>query len=184
MRVCFLNTFFNERALSLWLREFDEELEILDCSQIADCDLVVAPGVCNSVQTKLDELRYALSDESNCVVLAICGGFQSLFAGSDESGAKGISALNEPVVSMQSELDEPLTVTGYKLCSDGNRYYFNNSYGVLRSDNLLKNPSFKFHYFGEILAMVTNDKLVGCQFHPELSGVNGRIIYNKIVERM
>lgn len=166
MRVYYLSDYYNWLALDCWLRKIFDVSSFNLVSCYTEADLVVAPGVCNSRQIFIDDLKAACSNDSK-KVLCICGGFQALFGSNDESGITGANIFAGKVVKLKNVDGVGFAQTGFLRCADDNEYFFNNCYGVKTKQ--LKNEAFEL-FHDNFLIMKQSHNILGYQFHPELSG--------------
>ncbi len=126
-------------------------------------------------------------------ILGICLGMQLLFKNSNEFGmCEGLNLIEGNVVPLKSKILKVPNIGWYNLELNKNlkstkfnfltkyEYYFIHSYFAsnVKEENLLA-----YYNFGEkkVPAIVKNNNIIGCQFHPEKSREPGlRIIENFI----
>lgn len=120
-------------------------------------------------------------------LLAVCAGFQALFNSSEESpGVVGLGILPGKVVRFGEGVSVPQF--GWNRVEQDSRpgkvgslrtgyAYFANSYAVIGQtsiDSLPEDLSVSTSFHGDkFVAAVQRGTLLGCQFHPELSGAWG-----------
>ncbi len=127
-------------------------------------------------------------------LLGICLGMQLLFENSNEFGmCEGLNLIEGNVVPLKSKvlkvpnigwynlkLNKKLSNTKFNFLTK-NEYYFIHSYFAsnVKEENLLA-----YYNFGEkkVPAIVKNNNIVGCQFHPEKSREPGLDIIEKFVK--
>ena len=127
-------------------------------------------------------------------LLGICLGMQLLFENSNEFGmCEGLNLIEGNVVPLKSKvlkvpnigwynlkLNKKLSNTKFNFLTK-NEYYFIHSYfaSKVKEENLLA-----YYNFGEkkVPAIVKNNNIVGCQFHPEKSREPGLDIIEKFVK--
>ena len=156
-----------------------------DPERLAKADRVVVPGVgaLAAAMSRLENegLNEVLADRvrEGRPTLAICLGLQLLCRGSEESpGTAGLGVLEADVKRFTGEVRVPQM--GWNRVVPGNdcRYlrpghaYFANSYRLATvPDNWAAAWS---DHGGPFVAAAERGDVVGCQFHPELSGTWGR----------
>lgn len=137
-------------------------------------------------------LKEALRDRINAgrPTLGICLGMQLMAQGSEEApGVPGLGVMEGIVKSYQSgEAGWRVPQMGWNRVEPsegcaivpGGYAYFANSYRLVRA------PAGWLpvwcEYAGRFLAAVEQGAVVGCQFHPELSGAYGRVLLNRWLE--
>ena len=168
----------------------EEIILIKNFNESKDCKALILPGVgsfdpamINLTNTDLitDLKKWINSGKS---FLGICLGLQLLFESSDEGKVKGIGILKGkikkiPYISNQRiphmgwcELLPTKTNTLLDLDELNNWVYFVHSYHAIPDD--LNIIAAQVNYGPEKLtAMIENDNLLACQFHPEKSGKTG-----------
>ena len=168
----------------------EEIILIKNFNESKDCKALILPGVgsfdpamINLTNTDLitDLKKWINSGKS---FLGICLGLQLLFESSDEGKVKGIGILKGkikkiPYISNQRiphmgwcELLPTKTNTLLDLDELNNWVYFVHSYHAIPND--LNIIAAQVNYGSEKLtAMIENENLLACQFHPEKSGKTG-----------
>jgi len=171
-----------------------------DVDQIIRSERVVLPGVgafANGmeylVRLGIDDAIYEL-EQRKTPLLGICLGMQLLFSESEEFGlTKGLGLIAGNVIPIPalSVDNDPLKVpfTGWRSIRHsenqvkwgetilrqnlvGDEMYFVHSF--MASPKNQKNRIADYLYGGNsISAAVSSENVIGCQFHPEKSGVNG-----------
>lgn len=173
-------------------------------SIIKSADLLILPGVgafgaaMETIHKK--NLRNSINEfkSTGKTILGICLGMQLLFESSDESiGTKGLSIVPGEVKKMLHEsgnVELKIPHTGWndviindlpknKNYSSINNlpFYFLHSYycELKNSQHVLGTTSYGGKDF---CSAVKADNIVGVQFHPELSGVNGQKLLSLILK--
>jgi imidazole glycerol phosphate synthase glutamine amidotransferase subunit len=154
-----------------------------DAAMVEGADHVVLPGV-GSFGATMAGLRAAgLTDAlaarvgDGLATLAMCVGLQVLFEASEESpGAVGLGVLPgrvgrfpEAVRVPQFGWNRVTPEPGCRLVEPGYAY-FANSYRVLEAPGCAAATA---EHGGRFVAALERDRVLACQFHPELSGVYG-----------
>ena len=165
-----------------------------DADQIADADQVVLPGV-GAFAAAMDQLnRLGLTEavvdriNKDRSTLAICLGFQLLCESSEESpGVQGLGVLPLKIQRFHGDafVDHQLKIPqlGWNKVtprSDGGLVtpgvaYFANSFRLAESPP--DDWSFaETDYGGSFVSSFWRGRVLGCQFHPELSGPWGQSV--------
>jgi imidazole glycerol phosphate synthase glutamine amidotransferase subunit len=165
-----------------------------DPSRLSRADRVVLPGVgalaAAIFRLQRDGLIEALREriEDGRPTLAICLGLQLLCNGSEESpGIPGMGVLETDVARFPDTLRVPQM--GWNKIQPGKdcRYlefghaYFANSYRLTTAPQDWE-VAWSDHG-GPFVAAVERGDVLGCQFHPELSGPWGRDLLTRWLER-
>jgi len=113
-----------------------------------------------------DALRYRIAD--NRPTLAICVGMQILFDGSDEGKTPGLGIIPGRVEKFPDDTMTP-HIGRNKIKSDwmNGMGYFANSYAATSAVGWETATS---NHASPFIAAVRHGDILGCQFHPELSG--------------
>jgi imidazole glycerol-phosphate synthase subunit HisH len=169
----------NIGALKYFFSSIGYSLKEIDSNNEYDYDklILLIPGVGN-FKHHLDAIKSLEVEElifRAKKLITICAGFQVLCRYSSESDSKGLGLLDYDVLSINSLTSGSVVVnTGQMECSDGNRYFFNHSYGVLFDQSI--SGAYKINIIGrDFVSHIISKKKssLHCQFHPELSGANG-----------
>ena len=164
-----------------------------DSSEILQADKVILPGV-GSFGDAMNNLdHFNLVDtikkvaEKNTPFLGICLGLQLLFEKSDETpGAEGLGILKGEILRIPPKegLKIPhmgwnqLHITNHqpilKYVHENDDAYFVHSYMAhCKDENLV---AYTDYGTTKVTALVQNKNVIGCQFHPEKSGMVGHKI--------
>jgi len=165
-------------------------------SQAADvvwrADRVVLPGVGTFAEgmkalgsaNLVEPLKERIAQGRS--TLGICLGLQLFAESSEESpGVQGLGILSAQVTSFPAELVVPQfgwnRVTSGAVCAgDGGYAYFANSYRIETTPDTWQVSTTM--YGGPFSSMVQRGSVVGCQFHPELSGEYGAAAIQRWLE--
>jgi glutamine amidotransferase len=161
-----------------------------DPQEIFAAERLVFPGVGSAghAARRLDQLGLRRPIQAfGGPVLGICLGMQLLYEGSDEGEAEGLGLLSGQIVRMPSNDNQPIPHMGWNALKrtrassllsdveDGAYAYFVHSYAAPVSTDTVASVD----YAGSWSAVVTRDRIMGCQFHPERSGaVGAKILSN------
>lgn len=163
-----------------------------DATMVEGAERVVLPGV-GTFGAALRGLREAGLDGAIAAraragqpVLAMCVGLQILFQESDESpGEQGLSAIEGRVGHFPDSVRVPQFGWNRIEPAPGCRYlepghaYFANSYRVLAAPGCRVADA---EHGGRFVAALERDRLLACQFHPELSGRFGHELIARWLE--
>ena len=187
----------NIHSVTKSLESLGEEIILIkNFNESKDCKALILPGVgsfdpamINLTNTDLitDLKKWINSGKS---FLGICLGLQLLFESSDEGKVKGIGLVKGkikkiPNISNQRiphmgwcELLPTKTNTLLDLDELNNWVYFVHSYHAIPDDSNI--IAAQVDYGSEKLtAMIENDNLLACQFHPEKSGKTGEKLLSR-----
>ena len=181
----------NIHSVTKALESLEEEIILIKNNHdIKDCKALVLPGVGsfdpamnNLVDTGLiiDIKNWIKSGKS---FLGICLGLQLLFESSDEGTIDGLGILDGEVKSIPKLSDQRIPHVGWcellstrknSLLRDGelnNWVYFVHSYHAVPSNTNLISANVSYGS-KKLTAIIEQDNLLACQFHPEKSGKTG-----------
>ncbi|MGC8976840.1 MAG: imidazole glycerol phosphate synthase subunit HisH [Candidatus Ratteibacteria bacterium] len=180
------------------IRQFGEEVCIIENSKsISVIEFLVLPGVGN-FNSGMDYLeKSGLDKEIKSIImkgipfLGICLGFQLLFEWSEEGERKGLGILKGKVVKFKNEnlkiphmgwnkvkfLNESLIFEGIR---DNSYFYFAHSYYPVPEENIVIGIT---EYGEKFSSVVMKNNIIGVQFHPEKSGINGLNFLKNIMKK-
>jgi imidazole glycerol phosphate synthase glutamine amidotransferase subunit len=154
-----------------------------DAAMIEDAGYVVLPGVGSFGATMAGLREAGLEDAlaarvgAGRATLAMCVGLQVLFETSDESpDAVGLGAIPGRVGRFPDVVRVPQFGWNRVVPEPGCRFvepgyaYFANSYRVLEAPGCRVATA---EHGGRFVAALERDRVLACQFHPELSGAYG-----------
>ena len=163
-----------------------------DPAMVETAERVVLPGVGTFGATvaglRAAGLEEAIADRVRAgkPTLAMCVGLQVLFEESEESaGAAGLSAIEGRVGSFPANVRVPQFGWNRVEPEPGCRYlapgyaYFANSYRVLAAPGCRIAAA---EHGERFVAALERDRVVACQFHPELSGAYGHQLIARWLE--
>lgn len=196
------NLFNLQRALAY----LDCKCEITqDSHKIRQADKIILPGVGaykhgmnNLLKNGIIECIYELQ-KAGKLILGICLGMQLLMDSSEENGnTRGLSLIPGNVKRLQTSNDhkcikiphigwnelqpgqnwESTILSGLKYNSD---VYFVHSYYVDASDPSMV-TAITTYGINQFCSVIQSENLIGCQFHPELSGETGLKILSNFLK--
>lgn len=154
-----------------------------DTSVIRSADHVILPGV-GAMPFAMEQLRArGLIDvlrKLSQPVMGICLGMQMLFEGSEEGNVNGLGLVEGTIAQMDTN-GSPLPHMGWNtlenLADDpllhgiktGDYAYFVHSFAAPISERTLASTT----YGQKFSAIIKQDNIYGCQFHPERSAQTG-----------
>ncbi len=181
----------NIHSVTKSLESLGEEIKLIkNFNESKSCKAIILPGVgafdpamINLIKTDL------ISDLKNWInsgksFLGICLGLQLLFESSDEGKAQGLGILKGKIQKIPNIANQRIPHMGWGQLlptkpntllepeESNNWVYFVHSYHAIPDDfNII---SAQVNYGSEKLtAMIENNNLLACQFHPEKSGKTG-----------
>jgi len=168
----------------------EEILLIKNFNQANACKAIILPGVgafdpamINLISTDvITDLKNWINSGKS--FLGICLGLQLLFESSDEGKVKGLGILNGKIKKIPNIVNQKIPHMGWAQLLPikpntlldqqelNNWVYFVHSYHAIPDDfNII---AAQVNYGSEKLtAIIENDNLLACQFHPEKSGKTG-----------
>ena len=181
----------NIHSVTKALKSLDEEIILIkNNQQLRECKALILPGVgsfdpainnLNNTDLIIDIKNWINSGKS---FLGICLGLQLLFESSDEGSIKGLGIVKGKIKRIPHLSDQRIPHIGWcellptrktrLLGKDdfNNWVYFVHSYHAVPSNpNLIAaNVSYGSK---KLTAIIEQDNLIACQFHPEKSGKTG-----------
>lgn len=159
-------------------------------AEIRSADKVILPGVGAAKDAMLKLQESGLVEVIRSLqqpVMGICLGMQLLFGSSEEGDVSTLGILKQKVTRFVPTSDMPVPHMGWNNVSaksdhpllhnlgDDPYFYFVHSYYAPIVPETVGSCS----YGTEFTAVVAKDNFMGCQFHPERSGVAGqRVLQN------
>ncbi len=187
----------NMHSVKKALENLDEEVLLINQNnQIKDCKALILPGVGSfdpamSNLSKTD-LIYHIKKWINAgkSFLGICLGLQLLFESSDEGTANGLGIVKGRIKKIPKIVDQRIPHVGWcklhqtkknillKSEELNNWVYFVHSYYAVPDNYNLVAANVKYGN-SRLTAIIEDDNLLACQFHPEKSGKTGEIILRR-----
>ena len=187
----------NIHSVTKSLESLGEEILLINnFNESKSCKALILPGVgsfdpamTNLINTDLiDDLKKWINGGKS--FLGICLGLQLLFESSDEGKVKGLGILKGRIQKIPNVVNQKIPHMGWcqllptkpNTLLDpeevNNWVYFVHSYHAIPDD--FKIIAAQVNYGSEKLtAIIENDNLLACQFHPEKSGKTG----DKLLQR-
>ena len=167
-----------------------KNIEIINTKKNINCDLLFLPGVGSFFKASrllkkndfIDQIKYFTKNKNN-ILFGICLGMQLLFEESDEFGkSKGLGFVKGKVKKFNSNLRVPhigwATVQQNKKnikffnFKRGGDFYFVHSYYCEPIDKKIV-YTYTRYFNKKFCSSLINENILGTQFHPEKSGING-----------
>ena len=190
----------NIHSVKKALENLDEEIILIkNIHQIKDCKALILPGVGsfdpamnNLIDTGLiiEIKNWIYSGKS---FLGICLGLQLLFESSDEGSINGLGIIKGKISKIPKIIDQRIPHVGWckllptkknTLLRDdelNNWVYFVHSYHAVPTNINLVAANVNYGD-AKLTAIVENENLLACQFHPEKSGKTGEIILSRWIK--
>ena len=181
----------NIHSVTKSLRSLGEEIILIkNFNDSKDCKAIILPGVGSfdpaMINLKNTDLITDLKDwiNSGKSFLGICLGLQLLFESSDEGIVQGIGILKGKIQKIPNVINQRIPHMGWcqliptkpntllELEELNNWVYFVHSYHAVPDDNNIVAAQVNYGS-KKLTAMIENDNLLACQFHPEKSGKTG-----------
>ena len=190
----------NIHSVTKALESLDEEIILIKNNhQIKDCKALILPGVgsfdpainnLNKTELIIDIKNWIKSGKS---FLGICLGLQLLFESSDEGAIYGLGIVKGQVKKIPQFFDQRIPHIGWcellptrknsllKEDELNNWVYFVHSYHAvpLNTNLITANVSYGSE---KLTAMIEQDNLLACQFHPEKSGKTGEKLLRRWIK--
>ena len=190
----------NIHSVTKALETLGEEIILIKNNhQIKDCKALILPGVgsfdpainnLNKTELIIDIKEWIKSGKS---FLGICLGLQLLFESSDEGAIYGLGIVKGQVKKIPQFSDQRIPHVGWcellptrknsllKEDESKNWVYFVHSYHAVPSDDNLITANVSYGS-EKLTAMIEQDNLLACQFHPEKSGKTGEKLLRRWVK--
>jgi len=187
----------NIHSVKKAIENLEEEVLLIKSKfQINSCKALIIPGqgafdpaIENLHKTGLiDEIKkWIISGKS---FMGICLGLQILFEESEEGNKKGIGIIKGKIKKIPTIKDQRIPHIGWcnlvpskaskLLCKEEiNKWvYFDHSYFAVPNDESFITASVQYGPIN-LTAIIENENLIACQFHPEKSGNTGQSLLYK-----
>ena len=182
----------NIHSVKKSIENLEEEVLLIKSKlQISSCKALIIPGQ-GAFDPAIENLnKIGLIDEikkwirSGKSFMGICLGLQILFEESEEGNNKGIGIIKGKIKKIPRIKDQKIphigwcnlipTKDGKLLCEEEiNKWvYFDHSYFASPNDESFVTASVKYGPIN-LTAIIENENLIACQFHPEKSGNIGQ----------
>ncbi len=192
----------NIHSVTKALESLEQEIILIkNKDQINHCKALILPGV-GSFRPAINNLRNTdlIVDIKNWIksgksFLGICLGLQLLFESSDEGAINGLGIVKGQIKKIPQLSDQRIPHVGWcqlhpkssnsLIKEDELDYwvYFVHSYHAvpLNTNLITANVSYGSE---KITAMIEQDNLLACQFHPEKSGKTGEKLLRRWIKRI
>lgn len=190
----------NIHSVTKALESLEEEVILIKNNhQIRDCKALILPGV-GSFDPAINNLSKTelIIDIKNWIksgksFLGICLGLQLLFESSDEGTINGLGIVKGQIKKIPQLSDQRIPHVGWcellpirknsllKVDEINNWVYFVHSYHAVPSNNNLITANVSYGS-EKLTAMIEQDNLLACQFHPEKSGKTGEKLLRRWVK--
>ena len=182
----------NIHSVKKAIENLEEDVLLLkNKSQISSCKALIIPGQ-GAFDPAIENLnKTGLIDEINKWIrtgnsfMGICLGLQILFEDSEEGNNKGLGIIKGKIKKIPSIKDQRIPHIGWcnlvpskegkLLCKEerNNWVYFDHSYFAVPNDENFVTASVEYGPI-HLTAIIENENLIACQFHPEKSGKIGQ----------
>ena len=192
----------NIHSVTKALESLEEEIILIqNTKQIKECKALVLPGV-GSFDPAISNLKKTelIVDIKNWIksgksFLGICLGLQLLFESSDEGSINGLGILKGQIKKIPQLSNQRIPHVGWcellptrknsllKEDELNNWVYFVHSYHAVPTNSNLITANVSYGS-EKLTAIIEQDNLLACQFHPEKSGKTGEKILRRWIERI
>ena len=181
----------NIHSVNKSLKILGEEIILIkNFKETKDCKAIILPGVGSFDPAMINLINTGLIDDlkswinSGKSFLGICLGLQLLFESSEEGLIQGLGVVKGKIKKIPKIINQRIPHVGWckllptksntllELKELNNWVYFVHSYHAIPADSNI--IAAQVNYGPEKLtAIIENDNLLACQFHPEKSGRTG-----------
>ena len=181
----------NIHSVTKSLESLGEEIILIkNFNESKVCKAIILPGV-GSFDPAMNNLINTdlITDLKNWInsgnsFLGICLGLQLLFESSDEGKVQGLGIFKGKIQKIPSVINQRIPHMGWcqllptkrntilDLEELNNWVYFVHSYHAIPDDNNIIAAQVNYGH-EKLTAIIENDNLIACQFHPEKSGKTG-----------
>jgi len=179
----------------------EETVLIENIAQSKDCKALILPGV-GAFDPAINNLKKTnlIVDIANWIqsgksFLGICLGLQLLFESSDEGSYKGLGLVKGQIRKIPEISGQRIPHVGWcELCPTrkntllmenefNNWVYFVHSYHAVPDQSNIVTAQIRYGS-ENLTAIIENDNLLACQFHPEKSGKTGEKLLRRWLENI
>ena len=179
----------------------EETILIKNINQFSRCKALILPGV-GSFDPAMNNLISSelIVDIKNWIksgnsFLGICLGLQLLFESSDEGSITGLGILKGQIKKIPQIIDQRIPHVGwckllptknssfFKENEFNNWVYFVHSYHAVPDDSKIIAAQVDYGN-KKLTAIIENDNLSACQFHPEKSGKTGEKLLKRWIKNI
>ena len=194
----------NPKSIKNVMSRLNYNSELINDSSLLNCDLFLLPGVGNFDygMKKLREgnwIEYIDRHINNGGwIIGICLGMQLLCESSDEGQEAGLNLIPGRFVKFESKKNQVVPHMGWNkvefienktsllkidhLNNLNMRFYFVHSFHYLNTSN--EYISGTTIYGDQFPSIISKDRIIGCQFHPEKSHIYGFKLLTTILEQV
>ena len=181
----------NIHSVTKSLESLGEEILLINnFNESKACKAIILPGVGSFDPAMINLINTNLTNDlknwinSGKSFLGICLGLQLLFESSDEGKVQGLGILKGKIKKIPEVVNQRIPHMGWcqllptksnTLLGPGelnNWVYFVHSYHAIPDDNNIIAAQVNYGS-DKLTAIIENDNLLACQFHPEKSGKTG-----------
>ena len=181
----------NIHSVTKSLESLGEEILLINnFNESKACKAIILPGVGSFDPAMINLINTNLTNDlknwinSGKSFLGICLGLQLLFESSDEGKVQGLGILKGKIKKIPEVVNQRIPHMGWcqllptksntllGLGELNNWVYFVHSYHAIPDDNNIIAAQVNFGS-DKLTAIIENDNLLACQFHPEKSGKTG-----------
>ena len=192
----------NIHSVTKSIESLGEEIVLIEnIAQSKDCKALILPGV-GAFDPAINNLKKTnlIVDIANWIhsgksFLGICLGLQLLFESSDEGSHKGLGLVKGQIRKIPEISGQRIPHVGWcELCPTrkntllmenefNNWVYFVHSYHAVPDQSNIVTAQVRFGS-ENLTAIIENDNLLACQFHPEKSGKTGEKLLRRWLENI
>ena len=182
------------------IQNLEEEVLVIDrVSQFNECKALIIPGqgsfdpaIKNLEKTGLIEHLKDWVEKGNAF-FGICLGLQLLFESSEEGKNKGLGIIKGQVKKIPYEENQRVPHIGWcnllptkdskllKMHELDNWFYFDHSFYAYPTNKEIISANFEYGSVN-LTAVIEENNLTACQFHPEKSGKKGETLLRRWIE--
>jgi len=166
---------------------------------ISDNDIIFIPGVgtYNKAMNAIDQNNNILEikkyiDLSGKTIIGICLGMQILFNSSEEGSVRGMGLIDMEIKSFRNKGVKQVPHMGWNKIKNStlpfsieeyNRFYFCHSYFCPKLNSESIHATTHYDHL-DFTSLIFQDNVIGIQFHPEKSGMNGAMLLKNLINHI